>query len=195
MSRKVYKSELTISKTATLLDNEITDADKLINVINNFITSTKSSLKGEAYDAARAKIEMYISILEQRKTIAKELSSAIASAFASMNDFMGEYSELDDSKIIEIKTEINNINASIDQITYNYNQAIMTNTPITYNINSVLSPYITASQELSKLLEKILILGAIDDMAYAKIQNIASTIATYQSGINEIKETNINVSI
>ena len=195
MSRKVYKGELTLSQTASLLDGEVADSEKLISSINNFVTSSTTTLRGEAYDAARAKIETYITVLEQRKAIAKELSAAITTALSSMNDFMGEYSELDDSKIIEIKSEINNINASIEQITYNYNQAVAAGTPVNYNINSVLSPYITASQELSKLLEKILILGAIDDMAYAKIQSVASTVASYSASINCIKETSINITV
>lgn len=195
MSKKVYKSELTLSQTAALLDNEVSDTDKVINAINNFVTTSTSTLRGEAYDAARKKIESYISILEQRKSLAKELSQAISSALSSMSAFMGEYSELDDSQIVEIKTEINNINSTMEQITYSYNQAIASGTEVNYNINSVLSPYITAGQELSKLLEKLLILGAIDDMAYAGIESVASLTASYSATINSIEETSIEVTV
>ena len=68
MGLKVYKSDLNCAQISSLLDADIQDTDKLIAELNSFITGTKQTLTGPAYDFAREEIETFIPILEQRKT-------------------------------------------------------------------------------------------------------------------------------
>ena len=190
---KVIAGELSggaISRAISILENEVADTNNLKLAINSFITGTTSTLKGPAYDAARAKIETYISVLDTRANLASTLASAISSATTTMSNYMEGYSELDDAKLPEIEAEINSIKASIDQLFLSSNNSTGKDTQ---DYGSLIASYEAQLEELEKLRDKLSGLAGADASAYGQINSTNSNIASYSSGIASTNASSISI--
>lgn len=127
MALRVHKSELNSSKLISLLDSDIQDTDKLITELSSFVTNTKTTLTGPAYDTARKEVETYIKILNQRKITANEIKTAISNSTSSLSSYMGQYDYLDDSDLSILNSEIQSIKSSYNSIKNSYRQKYQKN--------------------------------------------------------------------
>ena len=186
MGLKVYKSDLNSSQIASLLDKDIQDTDKLITEINNFISGTKNSLTGPAYEAARNEIASFITILEQRKTTANEMKNAISSAMSSLSGYMGPYDYLDDSNLEILNKEINNIRASYENIkseyTKKYDKNIFTRVYLNHEIKTLNNQCAAQIAPLQDEIEKIKGLAGADASAYGNLTSVSTS--SYKSAIS-----------
>lgn len=193
---KVYAGELSggaIANCISLLENEAADTENLKAAINSFVTGTIQILTGPAYDAARSKAESYITLLTTRARIAKELASAIRAATSDMSSYMEGYSELDDSKLPEITTELNSIKATIEQIKYNYYNSQSTNSQSsTTGYSSLVAPYEAQYKELNKLREKLLYLTPTDANAYGKLGLLSAEVSSYSTTVSSTTASSIS---
>ena len=185
MGLKVYKADLNCSQISSLLDADIQDTDKLIAELNSFITGTKNSLTGQAYDVAREEIESFIPILEQRKISANEIKNAILSATSSLSGYMGPYDYLDDSNLETLEAEISNIRASYENIKaeYNekYNKNFLTKAYLNHELSSLSNQCSSQIAQLQDEIDKIKGLAGADASAYGCLGNISSS---YKSSIS-----------
>ena len=196
---KVIASELSggaIANALSLLEKEASDSNTLKATINSFITGTTETLVGPAYDAARAKAESYITILATRARLANELSAAISAAAGEMSAYMDGYSELDDSKLSEINSELNSINATINQIRYNYynSQSDEDSAPKTSaGYSSLVAPYVAQYNELTKLKEKLENLAGADASAYGTLSSLSNEVSSYSTTVSSTTSASISV--
>ena len=185
MGLKVYKADLNSSNFIALLDSDIRDTDNLINELNSFISGSVNTLTGNAYDVAREEIESFVSILNQRKSTANELKSAIFNAMSSLSGYMGSYDYLDDSELETLNNEINNIRASYENIKEGYREEadnslikkVFLNKELT-NIDKECSGLIAP---LLDEIEKIKGLAGADASAYGCLSGVSTS--SYMSAI------------
>lgn len=185
MGLKVYKSDLNCAQISSLLDADIQDTDKLIAELNSFITGTKQTLTGPAYDFAREEIEAFIPILEQRKTSANEIKNAISNATSSLSGYMGAYDYLDDSNLEILENEIRNIKASYENIkseySEKYNKNFLTKAFLNHELSSISNQCASQIAPLQEEIEKIKGLAGADASAYGCLGNISSS---YKSAVS-----------
>lgn len=193
---RVEKSDLnssSISSIKTLLSNEISDAETLINTLTNLVDDTSSELKGVGFDAVRKQVSCYITVLNERKKAAESLKDSITSGVSTMNSFMGTYDILDDSELSTIITEINDIEGTINQIEYNYRNGAYKNEDGNNkcSLSSLLGSYRTQLAELKKLKEKLSQLSSTDSKAFSNIETSSDMVVTYKTSVSEIQESKI----
>lgn len=118
----LYKSDLSKNLTS-VLENDVSDANKMKATIDNFVGNAENQLKGDAYKKGINQLKQFSDIIDKRIEVMNDLSSAITSAMAALNDYMGEYEVLDDSKLEELNetiTRCENELASLESNLYYY---------------------------------------------------------------------------
>lgn len=198
---KIIKSDLlssSINNMISSLESDITDTDNIIKSLNSFIENTKEKLKGKGYDAARAKAAAYIPILNNRKAIAQNLKSAISSAKSTMLAYMENYDSLDDSKLAETTTKLEQASYDLQQARNAYNdikaQSSGNDTNYQKYIDSI-NYYQNLYEELKKLNDKLKHLSQTDISAYSAINSVSQNIANYKSSVSSIKVGNITTEL
>ena len=101
------------------------DAQEMINSIQEFISSSSSQLKGEAYDAVRTHMETYIPILQMRIKVAASLIDAVRNANNAMMDYMEDESVLNTDDLDALYTEYNSYTAAAQKSLNDYNFYVM----------------------------------------------------------------------
>ena len=185
MGLKVYKSELNSSKLISLLERDIQDTERLITELNSFVTGTKTTLTGSAYDTARSEVENYINILAQRKNTATEIKAAISNSTSSLSSYMGKYDYLDDSELSTLDGEISNIRASYSSIKANYRQKYQKNFITRIYLNWALSSLDKQCENqiapIQDEINKIKGLSSADATAYGYLSNVSTS--SYKAAI------------
>lgn len=185
MGLKVHRDELNSSQITSLLDSDIQDTDRLIAELNSFVTGTINTLTGEAYDTARSEIESYISMLNQRKTTANEIKTAISNATSSLSGYMGPYDYLDDSDLEILNNEIDNIRASYENIKANlrasYDKNFLTRIYLNWALSNANKQCAAQIAPLQDEIEKIKGLAGADSAAYGYLSSASTT--SYKSAI------------
>lgn len=179
----VYSGELSggsISSMVSLLQKDVEDCNKLKASINSFISGSVSTLKGAGYDAARAKAESYLAILDSRASVASQLASAISAACGSMSSYMEGYSVLDDAKLPEIKAEISSISASIEQLR---NSSTTIDGKIV-DYSSEIAAYEAQLAELEKYKDKLEKLAGADASAFGSVSAVGGDMSAYSSAVS-----------
>lgn len=103
---KVYLDELEAfdkSNTLESLAVDATDADKVNEILLNFIDKSRTELKGEDWDAYRKKFNAYSNALQARKELAVILEEAIKQAEQLLKNYLGEDLMIDTSRLEEYK--------------------------------------------------------------------------------------------
>lgn len=188
---KIVKNDLVnsnINEMISSLDLDITDTDKVIEILSSFVEETTTELISPSYDAARKKIESYITILNKRKEIAQNLKSAISYAVNNMNSYMEDSDFLDDSNLQDITSKLNQVSFNLekayaslkDETSENYKDCI----------NAVVS-YQSLYDELIKLKDKLVNLAPTDESAYSKVAAELSNISLYKSSVDSVTVTSI----
>ena len=182
MGLKVHKSELNSSMIQSLLETESKDAAALITAINSFVSDTSESLKGEAYDTARAEMIAYAKILEKRVTAAADLATAVANSTNSLSNYMGSYDYLDDSDIPTLKQEIANIQASYEEIIQSYKRRSFLRR-LFFNEGKLRRECAAKIQPLQDEVKKLEGLAGADSTAYGLLNSATSTVEAYRTSV------------
>lgn len=181
----------TISKLTSALEKDIEDCTSLNGALDSFIASIgkKESLSGASYDAIKAKLESYKTIVTQRQKAAKELITAINSAVQKMKTYIDGYTKLDDSELETTRqnyknaiTEIANIKNTMDEV-------------LTTEQKSRISYLEQEARTLNKLIDKLENLAPTDASAYSTITGAEASVNSLSSNVNGMTPIQVNTSI
>ncbi len=94
------------------------DTQKTIDSIKSFQEkiASNTSLQGDIWKEVNAKLDNYKGLLDKRLASNDKLKSAYEEALKLLEDYMGDYDELDDAKIPELKTQVANLEAEIKSL-------------------------------------------------------------------------------
>lgn len=196
----LYKSDLSKNLTS-VLENDVSDANKMKATIDNFVGNAENQLKGDAYKKGINQLKQFSDIIDKRIEVMNDLSSAITSAMAALNDYMGEYDVLDDSKLEELNetiTRCENELASLESNQYYYvdveikdANGVVTGTKkekkviqaILDEINQVRSVLLEVKAEK----EKIENLNAkIEEVYNTFCSSVDAALSNYEASVNDI---------
>lgn len=167
---------------ALISDQE--DAQSLINVINEFVSSSTEHLKGEAYDAVRAHLQTYIPVLEMRVKTATSIMEAIKSANDSMIDYMEEESVLNTDELDQLYNEYNSY------ITTAQSRLNSANVYVTQEAKKqAMSEYEQYARLARKVNKKIQLLEGLvhkDNSVYSSLSSLEGEITAYKNAIGDI---------
>lgn len=152
--------------------------------VNNFISSSKSQLKGKGYNQARRKLNVYIDVCNKGKDICKYLLNNIVAANNTMFNFMGEFETLDDSKIENLRNEINRLRSLENQF-YGYANKVEDSGEKS-KLRSIAAYYMNVRLYGEKVLKKLEELAPTDAAAFSKLNSDVSNIQKYFGGIDGI---------
>ncbi len=174
------------SNNMSNIESVISMASSLSNQISTFNSESKSTLMGGGYDAVRTKLELYKNAAEAMKTIGTNLMSNIKNANNSMLNYMEGYAELDDSKIGEITTRLNQISGYISYLKNASSTGTSTGTSTT-DYSSLISYWEGIYTELSHYKELLEGLAGTDGGLYGGLGGVIEDVANIfrsSSGIN-----------
>lgn len=199
---KIIKSELDIN-IKNVLDSDVSNAETLINAIQNFNDNSKSQLAGVGYDSMREKAAVYVEMLETRRQVANELINAINTAYPAMKEFMGEdYPNLDTANLKEINEQLiilrgkyNNAIETYKSLLY-VHDADQTAFNATYademqDYKSKADYYLNQIRKLEKLQEKLKNLDTTDEKNYSKFNKADDVLTSYTNKTNNLEVSNI----
>ena len=153
----------------TMLRNLATDqedAQEMINIIQDFISSSSSQLKGDAYDVVRAHMKTYIPILQNRIKVAASLIDVIKNANNSMISYMENESVLNTDELERLNNEYNNC---INEAQRSLNSA---NAYVTQQAkNEAMAIYESYSAEAKKINKKIQLIEGLSAKTMLYIVN------------------------
>ena len=170
---------------ASGFETDNANTQKTIDSIKSFQDkiAANTSLQGDIWKEVSSKLDNYKNLLNQRLYSNDKLASAYEEAIKLLEDYMGDYDELDDSmidelkdKISKLKSEIDSLQSQLNKTTENYDSSTIAKWKKTIEENQKLV------EELSKKLEKLeglwevinkaidIVTGAVDDIktGYAK---------------------------
>ena len=170
---------------ASGFETDNADTQKTIESIKSFQDkiAANTSLQGDIWKEVSSKLDNYKNLLNQRLSSNDKLASAYEEAIKLLEEYMGDYDELDDSMIDELKDKISKLKSEIDSLqgqlskaTENYDSSTIARWKKTIEENQKLV------EELNKKLEKLeglwevinkaidIVTGAVDDIktGYAK---------------------------
>ena len=103
---------------ADSLTNDTQDAKKAMDSIKSFQNNIASntSLQGDIWKEVNAKLDNYNSLLDKRIQSNEKMQEAYEKALKLIEDYMGDYDELDDSKIPELKTKVTELKSEIESL-------------------------------------------------------------------------------
>ena len=183
------KSDLTDANntSSTMLNNLISDqedAQELINAINEFISSSTSQLKGEAYDAVRAHMETYIPILQMRIKVASSLVEAIQSANNTMIDYMEDETVLNTDDLESLYSEYNSY-SNAAQKCLNSANAYVTQEAKSQAMNEY-AQYASAARKINKKIQLLECLANKDNATYNELCGVEAELTAYKNAISDI---------
>lgn len=183
------KSDLTDANntSSTMLSNLVNDqndAQELINAINDFVSSSTSQLKGEAYDAVRAHMETYIPILQMRMKVASSLMDAIQSANNTMIDYMEDETVLNTDELDSLHSQYNNY-TNAAQKSLNSANAYVTKEAKSQAMQEY-EQNAAAARKITKKIQLIENLVAKDNATYNQLATVEAELTTYKNTISDI---------
>ncbi len=176
---------------ASGFESDNADTQKTIDSIKSFQDkiAANTSLQGDIWKEVSSKLDNYKNLLNQRIASNDKLKAAYEEAIKLLEEYMGDYDELDDSMIDELKDKISKLKSEIDSLqgqlskaTENYDSSTIARWKKTIEENQKLV------EELNKKLEKLeglwevinkaadIVNGAVDEIKadYAKdVQDVA----------------------
>jgi hypothetical protein len=98
------------------LSSERTSAKETKNQIDSLIQNIAShnELKGNAWDTVAAKLGTYSDLMDTRIESCDIMEAATVKALKLIKDYMGEYEELDDSKLPELRQKVVQLKQDIE---------------------------------------------------------------------------------
>ena len=197
----VYQSDLAKASSASFLsslDQDITDATKLKQSIDNFIANSNTGsnqLSGASWDAVRNKLNKYNSILDKRIQLASTIKEAILNSCNSLNSYMEDYTKLDTSELSDLQTRLGNakntlanLRASLDTI-YSHGDG---DVPDVSGILSDISFYQnTLIPQLERHIEKLEDLPDADASSLSMIESAIGELSSFSADVNGIEVSSV----
>ena len=194
MSRLVKSdlSDANTSRAVTNLEKDKEDTESLINVIQDFIDSSKEVLVGDSFDAVRNHMQEYISILQTRIKIADSLLEAVKNANQTMIDYMGSEDILDTERLDFIKQDLSMQESSLASV----NAAISSYDPDkTFgSLDSLYSQRSSLEANIQKLKTKIDLiekLDAKDAATYSTLMSSETELTGFNNTVGGIRTISI----
>ena len=103
---------------ADSLAKDTEDAQAAIKSIKAFqdTIASKTSLQGDIWKEVNAKLDNYNNLLDKRIQSNEKMQEAYEKALQLLKDYMGDYDELDDAKIPELKAQVTKLKEEIQQL-------------------------------------------------------------------------------
>ena len=97
-------------------DSERSEATKTKGEVDNLINliTTSNNFQGEIWNKVNDKLNLYSDNLQLRIDSANKLENAMVKALTLIKNYMGDYEELDDSKLPELRQKITETKSAID---------------------------------------------------------------------------------
>ena len=191
----LYKADLNSANNIDALkdlENECNQTKALITAIEDFISSSKTKLKGSSWDLVRTKLSAYLGVLRLRYNIASSLAGDITKANNSLLSYMGMYGELDTQYL----GELDRLRAQYKNNLYNARakyQSMMNQTADnptvkedTSSILGEINKYSSLIKELDDKIDKIEGLEMADISAYSTLVSAITNLVSYQSKVSAI---------
>ncbi len=174
---------------ASGFESDNADTQKTIDSIKSFQDkiAANTSLQGDIWKEVSSKLDNYKNLLNQRIASNDKLKAAYEEAIKLLEEYMGDYDELDDSMIDELKDKISKLKSEIDSLqgqlskaTENYDSSTIARWKKTIEENQKLV------EELNKKLEKLeglwevinkaidIVTGAVDDIKSGYAKSVSS---------------------
>lgn len=163
------------------LEKIANSAREVSTLISSFDSGSKSVLIGGGYDAVRTKLNIYTQLYSMVSTLCENVISAITNANNSMLNYMEGYTLLDNSKLEEYITRLNQINGYINYLESHSSENNDNSSLILYwrGIYTELSHY-------KKLLEN---LDSTDNNLYNGLDSIIADITNISRAVMGINES------
>ena len=180
---KVTSSDL-VSANQDNIDNlelVIETTSKVSSLLEDFVSSTPSTLKGTGYDMIRVKVSLYQKAYSMLNTVSENLKSILQGTNNSMINYMEGYSELDNAWLGEITSTLNQI---ASYIAYLASQSGKNGVDYSAEISRWTDIY----NKLNHLKELVKGLSPKDLELFGNLENIITdveNIARMVHGINE----------
>lgn len=194
MSRLVKSdlSDANTSRAVTNLEKDKEDTESLINVIQDFIDSSKEVLVGDSFDAVRNHMQEYINILQTRIKIADSLLEAVKNANQTMIDYMGSEDILDTERLDFIKQDLSMQESSLASV----NAAISSYDPDkTFgSLDSLYSQRSSLEANIQKLKTKIDLiekLDAKDAATYSTLMSSETELTGFNNTVGGVRTISI----
>ncbi len=194
MSRLVKSdlSDANTSRAVTNLEKDKEDTESLINVIQDFIDSSKEVLVGDSFDAVRNHMQEYINILQTRIKIADSLLEAVKNANQTMIDYMGSEDVLDTERLDFIKQDLSMQESSLASV----NAAISSYDPDkTFgSLDSLYSQRSSLEANIQKLKTKIDLiekLDAKDAATYSTLMSSETELTGFNNTVGGVRTISI----
>ena len=194
MSRLVKSdlSDANTSRAVTNLEKDKEDTESLINVIQDFIDSSKEVLVGDSFDAVRNHMQEYINILQTRMKIADSLLEAVKNANQTMIDYMGSEDVLDTERLDFIKQDLSMQESSLASV----NAAISSYDPDkTFgSLDSLYSQRSSLEANIQKLKTKIDLiekLDAKDAATYSTLMSSETELTGFNNTVGGVRTISI----
>lgn len=186
---KVIYSDLGTANNGNMtkaIDTAMEELTNLKTKLERFIELSPSKLKGIGYDAVRKELTRYVDALTKGKLILSHLESAIKAGNNSMMNYMEDYSELDDSKTSQVKSELDSAKS---MLTWLQSYTVITNSDgstskVRNGSDAQISQYQALIAELEKLYNKLVGLAGEDTKDIEKCKDVETDISKYASAIN-----------
>jgi len=115
----IYLDELSAaigSSTFSDLDRDCIESKDMKTLIDGFVSDSQGHLKGDSWLAVQAKLSEFSSAMDQRITLASNLSAAIQKAVQLLLDYIEDYPYLDYSELPKIEASYKQCESDIASI-------------------------------------------------------------------------------
>ncbi len=115
----IYLDELSAAMGSTTFSDLATDyreSSDIKSTIDGFVSGSQGRLQGDSWNAVQAKLSEFSSAMDQRMTLANNLSEAINKALQLLLDYMEDYPYLDYSELPKIEESYRQCEADIASI-------------------------------------------------------------------------------
>ena len=186
---KLVKSDISAvgSAVESALSYEVSDADKLINAINDFTSESVGRLSGDIWVSEMRVFEGYISILNTRKQIALDLLNSMRLANNIMDNYIDGFPDspdrCDTALIPELEAKIASLRQQIESLLEQSRR-----TGVSVDV-SALYEQLKKFEEILEYLKK---LPPTDASAYQKYDSVKSSISSMKSNANSLKVSSIS---
>ena len=174
---------------ANRFETDNSDTQKVMDSIKSFqekITSN-TTLQGDIWKEVNSKLDSYNSLLDKRLKSNDKLKAAIEEALKLLEDYMGDYDELDDSMIDQLKEEVSKFESQISDLQNKIEAATGNASSEVSKFKSQIDKNRELIEELKKKLEKLEglweVINKATDIVSGAVEEIKSD---YTQGVQNV---------
>jgi len=189
---KVTSADLTRANTSamiTQLDSTYETSTSILSKMNEFIYGSTDALRGEGYNAVRAKLSLYVDAIRKEALICQNLSNNVKAANNVMLTFMDGYTVLDDKYISDIENSIEDVKAFLGWLR-SYSSSNERN-----GTDAEISHWEGIQVELESKLNKLKQLAPTDKSAFALLDKVSEDIMNFSEALYKLKLPNYDGTV